>query len=153
MFKLFKKEKPLQAPFYCIRYKVKGINPETGRIKTAHLIVGSWEDLDYVLPRCGLSEPYECEIESRLPTERQIQYARSVNVSIPPNSTLEDVSVLLSRYGDGIQLNLPFAPVCFFEYAVRNNVFLPSLVSEKEAREWLLRALPDNAGEIQKLNK
>lgn len=153
MFKLFKKEKPLQSQFYCIRYKVKGINLETGRRKTAHLIVGSWEDLEYALPRCGLSGPYEYKKEDRLPTERQIQYARSVNISFPSNSTLEDISVLISRYEDDIQLNLPLAPACFFEYAVKNDVFLPSLVSEKEAREWLLCALPNNASEIQKLNK
>lgn len=153
MFKLFRKQKQPQNPICCIRYKIKGTNPETGRRKTAHLIVGSWENLDCALPRCGLLEPYEYEIENRVPTEHQLQYAHSVKISPPQNSTLEDVSVLLSRYEDDIQLNLPFAPACFFEYAVENDVFLPSLVSEKEAREWLLCALPDNAKEIQKLNK
>lgn len=153
MFKLFRKEKPLQASFYCIRYKVKGTNPETGRQKTTHLIVGSWEVLDCAIRRCGLLEPYEYKREDRAPTERQIQYARSLNIVLQPNSTLEDVSLLLSRYENDIQINLPFAPACFFEYAVKNDVFLPSLISETEARDWLLRALPDNEKEIKKLNK
>lgn len=152
MFKLFKKQEQTQNPIYCIRYKIKGINPETGRKKTVHLIVGSWEDLVYALPRSGLLEPYEYEKDNRFPTERQLQYARSIKLSFPRNCTLEDASILLSRYENDIPFNLQIAPAPFFEYAVRNNIFLPSIISKKEALEYLLNLLPNQATEIGKLN-
>lgn len=152
MFKLFKKQKQSQNSIYCIRYKIKGLNSETGRRKTAHLIVGSWEDLVRVLPRCGLLEPYEYERDNKPPTERQLQYARSIKLSLPQNCTLEDASILLSRYENDVPLNLQIAPVSFFEYAVENNVFLPSLISKKEAQEYLLNVLPSQATEIYNLN-
>jgi hypothetical protein len=83
-------------------FSIRGINPETGRKKTIKLDVpNNTTPYKMALEQGTINEPFEITgIPFREPTYSQLAYAKDLEVAIPPDACLEDVSALISRAVD-----------------------------------------------------
>nr|DAN92340.1 MAG TPA: hypothetical protein [Caudoviricetes sp.] len=82
----------------CSYYKVKGINPETGRRKTNTVVHIQGADVYEVGIKSGLLEPYEVEeLPETKPSDAQVVYARDLGIVLPYDATADDASIFLTR--------------------------------------------------------
>ncbi len=89
----------------CTSYSVKGKNPTTNRAKTVSVIVESTATETEIHQKSGLLPPYEImENPLEKPTEKQIAYAKKMNFSFPPDATIRDASIFLTRLENGMPL-------------------------------------------------
>ena len=131
LFSIFKKG---SAPAYsCYRYKVTGINPASGRKKNALVIAA-----------------YSVELAQEAPTARQLELVKKKRIALPPDASMLDASIFIQWAIDGVSPAEP-APLRFVDYAIAHNVFLPKYAGIKEARDYLIAALPDRKEEIKNL--
>ncbi|MGN0444198.1 MAG: hypothetical protein ACI4F5_06260 [Acutalibacteraceae bacterium] len=83
------------------RYEVFGINDKTNRRnKKVFECFDESEAVDYA-KKAGLTEPFEVvAVPHKPPTERQIEYALGLGITIPEGACMHDVSALISRVVD-----------------------------------------------------
>lgn len=89
-----------QTPYK--RYKVKGKNPATNRLKTCIVIAKNNLTEKEIGLKSGFLEPYTVTIDSesfeeRPPSKQQLDYANDLGILLPPNCTCADVSCLISK--------------------------------------------------------
>lgn len=79
-------------------YKIKGLYPATNRQRTFRTEARTQEEaIANAKSSAGLVEPFTVEIiDHKMPTERQIEYARNVGITYRAGCTAVDVSALLS---------------------------------------------------------
>lgn len=148
LFSIFKKN---SAPAYsCYRYKVTGINPASRRKKSVFIIAASNETPEAVASKSGLLAPYNVEPAQEAPTARQMELIRKKRIALPADASMLDASVFIQWAIDGISPAEP-APLRFVDYAIAHNVFIPKYAGIKEARDYLIAALPDKKEEIENL--
>lgn len=104
---LFNKLKPQQkteiisyTPVLIKHYEITGINKETNRKKKIIVYAKTKEIAETKVLELGLLPPYKTEVIFDEPTDRQIEYAKALGISIPENASFEDVSCLISRKVD-----------------------------------------------------
>jgi hypothetical protein len=80
-------------------YKVKGINPETDRSKTVTIKVPNITTPEQFISSKGeVNPPFTItEVPFTEPTEKQIEYAKDLNIGLKKEYTREDVSSLIDR--------------------------------------------------------
>ena len=148
LFSIFKKG---SAPAYsCYRYKVTGINPASGRKKNVFVIAASNAAPEAVASKSGLLAPYNVELAQEAPTARQLELVKKKRIALPPDASMLDASIFIQWAIDGVSPAEP-APLRVVDYAIAHNVFLPKYAGIKEARDYLIAALPDRKEEIKNL--
>lgn len=123
------------------RYKVKGTNPETNRRKTVkNVYAGSWGLYPETVP--GIDPPYEYILDDEKITDPQAGVFERNHVPIPLGITKNDaIVVIMHIICDSSDEPHPFfepqLPDNMLEEAVRKQLYLPSYISQEEARNFL----------------
>ena len=96
LFDFLKKDRinPLRGFMNMAVFSVSGVNPSTNRKKT---VTVQAVDAEAAIAASGLLNPVATETGWERPTERQIAYAKRLELSIPKGATQRDVSALLTR--------------------------------------------------------
>lgn len=82
-------------------YEVKGINKTSGRSNKKKYECFNEEDARTLAESDGLTEPFQIRtIPNKAPTDRQLEYAASLGITIPDGACFYDVSALISRVCD-----------------------------------------------------
>ena len=89
-----------QTPYR--RYKVKGKNPATNKLKTCIVVAKDSLSEEEIGLKSGFLEPYTVTVDSEsykecLPSEYQLEYVNDLGISIPPGCTYADVSCIISK--------------------------------------------------------
>jgi hypothetical protein len=80
------------------RYEIRGTYSQTKRKRTTAVYAKTPEQATNLAKQQGFIEPLEiAEIPYNLPTERQIEFARDLKITIPRDASKEDVSALISK--------------------------------------------------------
>lgn len=83
------------------RFRVVGVNPETGRRNTRRFEARNEDAARAAAVSDGLAEPLEIEVEPMdEPSERQVAYALDLEATLPEGACKEDVSAIISRITD-----------------------------------------------------
>ena len=116
------------------QYTVKGKNPDTNRKKTVTVTVESAASLDEVQMKSGLLPPYEIEKVDHVdaPTERQVAYAEKLGFAFPPDATMRDASIFLTRYEEDLPLIQPAAPDKLVRYLIGKGIAVPAYAGINE---------------------
>lgn len=146
------KRKTQPGPYWCEIYKVRGVNPTTKRKKTNQVIAASNAPSDLIQEKSGLLPPYEIEKVTRPASDLQLETMRKYGFKPPVGLSMWDASIFITRSVEGEPLEQSIASLAFVDYAIENNVYIPKYANTKEAREYLLTALPDKTKEINELN-
>ena len=118
----------------CKMYSVKGKNPDTNRFKTVQVVVSLTETTEKIQLKSGLLPPFEIkEILPDMPTERQIAYAKNINLALPQDATKQDCSIFLSRYENQKPLYPSPMPEKILCYLIDKNIYVPSYAGIDEA--------------------
>lgn len=118
----------------CKMYSVKGKNPDTNRFKTVQAVVSLTETMEKVQLKSGLLPPFEIkEILPDMPTERQIAYAKNINLALPQDATKEDCSIFLSRYENQKPLYPSPMPEKILRYLIAKGIYVPAYAGIDEA--------------------
>lgn len=84
------------------RFRVVGVNQETGRKNTRKYEAQSETEARSLAIADGLADPMEISVERMDdPTERQVSYALDLGAALPDGVCKEDVSAIISRITDG----------------------------------------------------
>ena len=150
MFGLFKK-KESKKRYYCEKYKVTGINPSSNRKKSIIVIAASTDEEQIIIERSGLLPPCTVENVTPKPTQSQLDLIKRKGIFVPFDSSKEDASIFITRYFDGITDYIPPASRDIVNFAINNNIFIPKYAGTKEAKDYLINALPDKKQEIKEL--
>lgn len=119
-------------------YKVSGINEATNRKKSIKLEGLSEDDAIESASKQGLKEITAIEIVPfDLPTERQLDYAKSLGLIIPNASTKEDVSALISKRVD--KDGTPNQGL--LEFATNKRIFLSNYIGKTALYEQIFSSL------------
>lgn len=137
--------------YWCEVYKVHGINPTTKRKKSVEVIAASNAPTEFIQSKSGLLPPYEIEKVTRPATDLQLETMRKHGFKPPIGLSIRDASIFITRSIEGEPMEQPVASLAFVNYAIKNDVYIPKYANAKEARDYLLAALPENANEIKKL--
>ena len=83
-------------------YKVKGKNPSTNHQKTCIVVAKEGTSEELIAKKSGYLEPFTITLDmdaksESLPSERQLDYARALNIPIPSPCSSGDLSRLISR--------------------------------------------------------
>ena len=120
-----------------LKYKVVGTNPATGRRKTVKdVIVGSWERLPASIP--GIDPPYDFVLDLPEVTDAQLAVFKQNKISPPAGMHRLDATVAIMHIvaENPVIFEAPL-PDAMLEEAVRKQLFMPSFLSEQEARNFL----------------
>lgn len=80
-------------------YKVKGINPATGRVKTAKIVSFNRPSTSVLLEKTGFSDIKSCEMITPEPaTPKQLSYAKDLGLIVSEDMSKRDVACILTRY-------------------------------------------------------
>ena len=83
------------------RFRVVGVNPETGRRNTRRFEARNEEAARAAAVSDGLADPLEIVVEPMdEPSERQVAYALDLEATLPEGACKEDVSAIISRITD-----------------------------------------------------
>lgn len=124
-----------------LRYKVKGTNPLTGRIKTVkNIIIPSWYPYPNSIP--GIDAPYEFILDMPALSDRQKEILRQCGVEIPAGLSRDDAIVVISHIISTNNGNpLPHFPAPLpdeiMEAAAQKGLFIPSFLTVSEAKNFL----------------
>lgn len=139
------------SKFYCKEYKVKGLNPQSGRRKTIIVVATSADNESVIVKKSGLLPPYEILPGSREVTEGQLEVAKKYKIKFPKDATIDDAALILDRiHRDGPVKEQPVSKQ-MIKYAADNNVFIPKYAYYDEAVDILLYRLPEKKKEIKRL--
>lgn len=136
------KKRPMEIPIpndiICDRYRVKGKNLGTGRMRTLEIIAWNQASDEEILKQAGFAEPYEIErIGLDMPTERQLLYAKDLGIFVPSDASKEDVSILLTRAEEHIPIRQKKAPTEILEILIKKmGVYIPAYAGENEMNFW-----------------
>lgn len=137
---------------HCLQYRIRGINPKTGRKNTVRIIAGTWENIyDVAASRSGLLSPYEISDETPAATEAQIQYMVNLNIKFPDGISKWDASVLLQHAEDGKDVFNDPLSMPILSFAVNHNVYVSSFLTVTEAKNILISNFPELKKEIKEL--
>lgn len=126
----------------CDCYSVKGKNPNTNRRKTENVVVESTASEEEIQRKSGLLPPYEIKkMEQRLPTEKQIAYAEKLGIIFPPDATIQDASVFLTRNEEDIPLIQPPAPDTLIRYLISKDIYVPAYAGVAEVSALYLNGI------------
>lgn len=106
------------------KYKVKGLNPRTKRMKTCIVIAKEGAPEHEFALKSELKEPFTITLEDTLPSEAQLKFAKNINIPIPSGATNTDISCLLSRQLD--QFYDDYISNGLLEYAAEHSIYLSS---------------------------
>lgn len=137
--------------YWCEIYKVRGINPKTKRKKSVEVVESSNASAELIQSKSGLLPPYEIEVATRPASDAQLDALRKHGFTPPANLSMSDAGIFIDRGIEGEPRQQPVASLNFVDYAIKNDVYIPKYANTKEARDYLLEALPENAAEIKKL--
>lgn len=137
--------------YWCEVYKIYGINPETKRKKSVEIIEASNAPIELIQSKSGLLSPYEIEKTTRPASEAQLELLHKHGIKPPSDLSMQDASIFISRSIEESPINQPVASIIFTDYAIKNNVYIPKYANAKEAKNYLIAALPDNSKEIKNL--
>ncbi|MCF2705096.1 hypothetical protein I6E91_24215 [Enterocloster clostridioformis] len=84
------------------RYKVKGKNPSTNRMKTCIVVALSGTTENEIAEKSGFLAPYSVSLDlesltEQPPSQKQLNYAKDLDISIPLNCSFADLSCLISK--------------------------------------------------------
>ena len=83
------------------RFRVVGVNRETGRKNTRKYEAQSEKEARALAAADGLADPMEISAEQMdVPSERQVAYALDLEATLPEGACKEDVSAIISRITD-----------------------------------------------------
>lgn len=138
--------------YWCVHYTVYGINPSTGRKKSAEVIESSVASNDEIGSRSGLVGPYDVVTSDRPATDAQLFRIERDKISIPSGQplTIWDASIFITRSEESKKFQPP-ADSKYTDYAIEHQVFIPKYASNKEAISYLKTALPHLRNEINNL--
>lgn len=129
--------KPLKAKknkILCDLYSVKGKNPDTNRRKTEIVVAESTASETEIQQRSGLLPPYEIKrLDPELPTEKQILYARKLGIVFPPDASIRDASIFLTRADEEQPLIQPPTPDYLVRYLIDKGIFVHSYAGIMES--------------------
>lgn len=145
------KKESMPNIYWCEIYKVRGINPETNRKKSVEVVAASNAPDELIQSKSGLLPPYEVEKATRPATEAQLETLRKHGFNPPANLSIVDASIFITRSVEGEPYRQPVASLSFTNFAIENDVYISKYANEKEARDYLLDALPDKKREIKEL--
>lgn len=85
------------------RYKVKGKNPTTNRMKTCVVVAQSGTPENEITEKSGFLAPYTVSLDlesltERPPSQKQLDYAKDLGISIPLDCSFADLSCLISKF-------------------------------------------------------
>lgn len=121
-------------------YKISGINEATNRKKSIKIDGLSEDDAIESVLKQGLKEISNIEIiPFDVPTERQLDYAKSLGLIIPNASTKEDVSALISKRVDRDSTPNPG----LLEFATNKRIFLSNYIGKTALYEQVFSRLVD----------
>lgn len=151
--KLFKKngENQPQVPVWCVTYKVRGTNPATGRNKTVEVVEASNSPTERIEEKSGLLPPYEVTDATRPASDLQLETLRKHGHKVPADLSMVDASIFITRSAEGEPINQAPAPASFFDFAIKNGVYISRYSNKKEAQDYLVAALPKLKSEIKNL--
>ena len=110
------------------RYKVQGVNSETGRKGTVKIIARNEDAAAEELLNRDLLPPYTFqEEEFEPPTDRQVNYAIDLGLRISPTMNRKDVSALIDKKLD--EDNDPDEDLMTFAYD--KNIYFSAYIGEK----------------------
>ena len=110
-------------------YNITGINEKTGHRK--HFIIQALNESSAIniATSKGLIPPYQVKInELAPPTERQLNYAKSIALKLPQGCCIHDVSALLTNYENN-DINRPSTRL--IEFAKSKQIYFSTLYNEK----------------------
>ncbi len=136
------------SKLYCKEYKVKGLNPRSGRRKTVIVVATSADQESNITKKSGLLPPYEILPGSCEVTEGQLEVAKKYKIKFPKDATISDAAIILDRIHRDDPVEEKPVPRQMVQYAADNNVFIPKYAYYDEAVEILLYQLPDKKKEI-----
>jgi hypothetical protein len=84
------------------QYQAEAVYSETKKKRKVTFIAQAEEDVINLLNILGYLEPYQIsELAPKPPTQKQIDYAKDLKITIPPDASGSDVSALISSKLDG----------------------------------------------------
>lgn len=128
------------------RFEGYGINPATGRKnQVKNVYARTLEDAvlkveqDKRLQQINLSV-----IQMDPPTERQLPFAKDLNIQIPNGACKEDVICLISRVADSIdEIPLPGCPQPLADYLYDKGVLFSAYIGWESAISYAVAYLPE----------
>lgn len=126
-------------PVLMKNYQIKGINKMTNRKKTVTVSAKNEELAEKAALDQGILPPYEIEIIFTPPTERQIEYAKSLKINIPEKASSLDVSYLISRKTDRDSDPNPG----LLEYADNRNLLFSKYIGKQSLYNLIFNTLTD----------
>lgn len=125
---------PVINDIICEKYKVKGRNKSTKRMRTVEVVAWNQASDEDILQKACLTEPYEIQVIGfEKPTEKQISYARELGVCIPRNASKKDASILISRAVNQEPIRQEKAPKDMLEILIKKlGIYIPAYAGEKE---------------------
>jgi hypothetical protein len=120
------------------KYQVKALYIPTNRKRTETFIAKNEEELVELLKNSDFEDPFEIKEVFNEPTDKQLEYAKSLKIKIPNHASLEDMSALISRAveGDNSDPNPEL-----IEYAVDKGFFFSKYVGKKALYNLLFYSL------------
>ena len=128
----------------CAFYYVKGKNPNTHRIKKETVVVEATASAEEIQRKSGLLPPYEIVfIPPDPPTEKQIAYAKERGVIFPPDASIRDASIFLTRYENERPIIQPPTPDSFIRYVIGKNIFVHAYAGIHETSNLYLNGVSE----------
>lgn len=112
--------------FHFHEYTVRGKNPKTNRMKTKCVVAKEGSSNDEIAIKSGFLEPITIELSEGFfdspPSEKEIAYAKSLDIKIPNGCTFADLSCLIAKKKH--EDSDDFISVELAEYAAKFDVCL-----------------------------
>lgn len=112
------------------QFKITGTNLLTNKKKSMKIDAKSKNEAIEIAKNDNFEEPFSIEIiPFKKPSERQLNYIRDLNVHVPDNVCLDDISCMISRMVDNDKLTPNTELV---EYAYKKGVKFSKFIGKKD---------------------
>lgn len=78
-------------------FKVKGVNPQTGRSKSLNIKSRNETTLCHDIQNYSINPPFEITEIPTPPTQAQLDFAKVLQITVPETATLKDVSAMIDK--------------------------------------------------------
>jgi len=125
-------------------YLVRGIAKDSGDRKVVSVVAQSGAGEEAIIHKSKLCPPCETKLDVKRtkPSDRQVEYAKKLNIEIPPEATFEDLSALISIQNGEDSNDL--ASHGLLSFAAIQNICVSPYAGTQYAVMKLLRNLNDN---------
>lgn len=121
-------------------YEIKATYAQTSRKRITSFYAKSEDQVRQIALTEGFLEPMEIkQIPHHPPTERQVEYANGIGISIDSDMSQMDVSALLSRYEDSDSDPNPE----LIEFADHRDIFFSKYIGKKALYDLVFQSLGD----------